>query len=216
MFVGFLPSIRKQERFKNSKFAKLFRIIHAGFAGKKQDGFQLQGPSIVEGFRRNGYRSIGSGAAGWFDPDTETGAILSAHFDTFFYPGAVWELPMQLKWLWKEIEQWSDVPLFIFLNVGETHVPYWHDGASWNRMDNPCVPFQRVNRRGDCRQRQAACLRFVDVQLQPLLEIFDAASIVVTADHGDCWGEDGLWEHGVSHRKTLEVPLLMRYRGCPL
>ena len=42
------------------------------------------------------------------------------------------------------------------------------------------------------------------------------ASIVLTADHGDCWGEDGLWEHGISHRRTLEVPLLMRVRGVPL
>ena len=36
---------------------------------------------------------------------------------------------------------------------------------------------------------------------------------MLTADHGDCWGEDGLWEHGISHRRTLEVPLLMRVRG---
>jgi len=39
---------------------------------------------------------------------------------------------------------------------------------------------------------------------------------VLTADHGDCWGEDGLWEHGISHRRTLEVPLLMRVQGQPL
>ena len=39
------------------------------------------------------------------------------------------------------------------------------------------------------------------------------ATIVLTADHGDCWGEDGLWEHGISHRRTLEVPLLMRGSG---
>ena len=52
--------------------------------------------------------------------------------------------------------------------------------------------------------------------LAPLLESFGGATIVLTADHGDCWGEDGLWEHGISHRRTLEVPLLMRVRGEPL
>ena len=45
---------------------------------------------------------------------------------------------------------------------------------------------------------------------------FRDATIVLTADHGDCWGEDGLWEHGISHRRTLEVPLLMRVRGSAL
>lgn len=216
MFMGFLPSVHRPERFKNSKFAKLFRMAHAGFSGREQEGFQLQGPSIVEGFRRAGYRSIGSGAAGWFDPATETGAVLSQHFDAFFYPGAVWELVQQLRWLEEQIEEAADVPLFVFLNVGETHVPYWHHGASWDQRDNPCLPFQRYNRRRECRQRQEACLRYVDAKLRPLLEWFHQASVVITADHGDCWGEDGLWEHGISHRRTLEVPLLMRYRGQPL
>ena len=50
----------------------------------------------------------------------------------------------------------------------------------------------------------------------PLLEGFREATTVLTADHGDCWGEDGLWEHGISHRRTLEVPLLMRVRGVAL
>ena len=46
--------------------------------------------------------------------------------------------------------------------------------------------------------------------------VFVSATVVLTADHGDCWGEDGLWEHGISHRRTLEVPLLMRVRGAAL
>ena len=109
-------------------------------------------------------------------------------------------------------------PLFLFLNVGETHVPYWHAGALWDRQDNPCVPFQRPSheRRLTCRRRQRACLEYVDELLAPLLKVFNGATIVLTADHGDCWGEDGLWEHGISHRRTLEVPLLMRVRGAPL
>ena len=89
-------------------------------------------------------------------------------------------------------------PLLLFLNVGETHVPYWHAGALWDRDDNPCVPFQRPSqeRRRTCRRRQRACLEYVDVLLAPLLEVFRDSTIVLTADHGDCWGEDGLWEQG--------------------
>jgi len=95
-------------------------------------------------------------------------------------------------------------------------VPYWHQGALWDQDDNPCIPFQSMDRRHDCFVRQRLCLEWVDQQLTGLIQSFDQATIVLTADHGDCWGEDGLWEHGVSHPCTLQVPLLMRVRGQPV
>ena len=76
----------------NSKLAKLFRLANAGWPGKEQEEFLLQGPSIIEGFRRLGYFTVGSGAVGWFDPDTETGRCLTGEFDQFFYPGSTWQL----------------------------------------------------------------------------------------------------------------------------
>ena len=214
MFMGFLPALNRPWPLLNSKYAKLFRLSRGGWQGKPEEAFRLDGPSIVQGFRRLGYRTLGSGAVGWFDPATETGARLTEDFEHFFYAGAPWHLQRQLAWL--ELQLATDQPLFVFLNVGETHVPYWHQGAPWDRQDNPCVPFQPHKRRRDCRRRQRLCVQFVDQQIGPLLERFAHATIVLTADHGDCWGENGLWEHGISHRRTLEVPLLMRLRGEPV
>jgi arylsulfatase A-like enzyme len=41
--------------------------------------------------------------------------------------------------------------------------------------------------------------------------LFDALPgdtvVVLTADHGDCFGEDGYWGHGVHHPLVYEVPL---------
>jgi arylsulfatase A-like enzyme len=81
---------------------------------------------------------------------------------------------------------------------------------SWSPDDNPCVPFQTVDRAEDCRLRQTACVEYIDEKIQPLLERFSDASVLACADHGDCWGEDGLWEHGISHEMTLTVPLIIR------
>ena len=53
----------------------------------------------------------------------------------------------------------------------------------------------------------------MDQALRPLLARFSDATTVLCGDHGDCWGEDGLWEHGISHPMTLAVPLLLRLRG---
>ncbi|HKV42781.1 MAG TPA: metalloenzyme domain-containing protein, partial [Blastocatellia bacterium] len=61
--------------------------------------------------------------------------------------------------------------------------------------------------------RQQACLEFVDAALSSLLNRFSCSTIVLCSDHGDCWGEEGLWEHGISHQMTLTVPLIIRLRG---
>lgn len=217
MFMGFLPGITESEPFLNSKFSKLFRLGHAAFqATKESQAFLLDGNSIITGMRRLGYTTIGTGAVNWFDPSTETGQELSKDFDHFWFAGDSWSLQRQLDWIEERLRGCGDNPPFVFMNVGETHVPYWHEGASWDRADNPCLPFQTLDRASDCRQRQCACLAWVDQQLGLLLERFLDGTVVVCADHGDCWGENGLWEHGIAHPQTLTVPLLMRVHGQPV
>ena len=210
MFVGFTPGVAdRAEPFVNPKFGKLFKIVGGGFAGKGTEWIALQGHSIIDGLKQRGYRAIGSGAAGWFDPATPTGRLLTGDFDAFFFPGNTWSLREQLVWIEDEIAQ-AQQPVFVFLNIGETHVPYFYHGASWSPEHNPCIPFGEHNDADECRRRQRACLEFVDRELAGLLAAFGREMTVVCADHGDCWGEDGLWEHGISHEKTLEVPLLFR------
>lgn len=210
MFVGFTPGIAtRKEAFVNPKYGKIFKLVNGGFHGKGTEYFTLTGHNIIEGFKRLGYLTIGSGAAGWFDTNTETGSQLTRDFDQFYYPGNTISLNKQLTWLEKQLMGISR-PVLVFLNVGETHVPYYYEGAAWDFEDNPCIPFADTNNATKCRVRQTACLEYVDRQLAPLLQAFSNSTIVICSDHGDCWGEDGLWEHGISHPKVLEVPLLFR------
>lgn len=217
MFVGFLPSLPgAAQPFLDSKFAKLFKLNSPASGGSLAAGFALGGRSIIDGFRRLGYRALGTGAVRWFDPSTAVGRQLSQDFDAFHYPGTTWHLRQQLDWLETQLVSDDGGPAFAFVNVGETHVPYYFEGAPWDVRDNPCRPFQTVDRSADCRERQRRCLEHVDHLLGPLLARFAASTVVVCGDHGDCWGEDGLWEHGVSHAMTLSVPLLVRLRGVPV
>jgi hypothetical protein len=213
MFVGFTPGDASQAApFINPKYSKLFKLVGMGFPGKGAELFALTGRSIVEGFNRLGYTTIGSGAAGWFDDRTATGKHLSQDFQHFWFAGNCWSLARQLNWLGELLDSTSG-PVFCFLNVGETHVPYYFEGAPWSVEDNPCVPFSATNDAAKCRERQRMCLEFADQLLAPLLHAFSAGTTLVCGDHGDCWGEDGIWEHGVSHPKVLEVPLVMRIRS---
>ena len=218
-WMGFTPGVLgSSEPWLNPKAGKLFRMAFAGSPGRDEEGFRLEGANLVEGFRRQGYFTVGTGSVDWFNPASETGAVLGAPFERFYFAGNTWSLADQLAWIDTQSQDMAeDQPLFCFLNVGETHVPYWHEGADWDRWPSPCLPFG-----GDqcsaskSAHRQRSCLAWVDQQLSPLLQKFSGSTILICADHGDCWGEDGLWEHGISHPATLTVPLLLRVRGEPV
>ena len=215
-WMGFTPGVASSHQpFLNPKVGKLFRMSFSGHVGSEIDGYALQGANLIDGFRRLGYTTIGSGAVDWFDPSTETGAVLGDPFDHFYFSGNTWSIGAQLAWINQQLQILEDgQPCFVFLNVGETHVPYWHEGAPWPQRPSPCRAFggDQCDAK-ESAKRQLACLAWVDLQLAPLIQQFSAGTIVICADHGDCWGEDGLWEHGISHPKTLTVPLLMRVHG---
>lgn len=217
MFVGFTPGIATVQReILNPKFGKLFKLARTGWPGRGSESYALEGSNIIEGFRKLRFSTIGSGAVGWFDPQTQTGQHLTGSFEEFFY---CQDAVDQIGWTRGRLKNCLSTGqrnVFVFLNLGETHVPYHYRGAPWSSDDNPCIPFQKVDRSAECRERQRLCCEYLDGVLQPLLEMFDGSTILICGDHGDCWGEDGLWEHGISHFATLTVPLLVRVRGQPV
>jgi hypothetical protein len=210
MFVGFTPGIpTRPEPYVNPKFGKIFKMTGIGHPGKGTEYMQLQGRNIIDGLKRKGYLAIGSGAVPWFNPATETSKGLIEDFDHYFFAGNRWSIGKQLDFVASHLPS-IERPVFVFINVGETHIPYYYDGAPWRPDDNPCLAFGESNNAAECRRRQTACVEHVDQVLAPLVQAFANATTLVCADHGDCWGEDGLWDHGIHHPKVYEVPLLFR------
>jgi hypothetical protein len=217
MFMGFTPGVPGLARpYVDPKFARLFKMVGGGSSGKGGEAYQLTGGNVIQGFKAIGFEAVGASSVGWFNPGVPTGEALTRDFDHFFFSPVRWSAEEQVAWLEERIAARRSEHVFAFLNAGETHVPYFHKGAAWSPKDNPCRPYQTVDRAADCGIRQRACLEHLDRVLAPLVERFAQSTILLCADHGDCWGEDGLWEHGISHPKTLTVPLLMRVRGTPI
>jgi hypothetical protein len=215
MFVGFTPWVPgTREPYVNPKFARIFKLVGTGFEGNGREFVSLEGRSIVEGFHRRGFTTVGTGAVGWFNPASPTGRLLCDDFAAFHYAGED-GLREQLAFVNDALAEADGRPVFLFVNVGETHVPYHFEGAPWDRARNPCQPFGRDNDAAECRRRQSACLEWVDERLEQLLDRFAHANVLVCADHGDAWGEDGVWEHGLPHPKVLEVPMLFRLQNRP-
>ncbi|HUH92372.1 MAG TPA: hypothetical protein VL742_04405 [Casimicrobiaceae bacterium] len=210
-FMGFTPGdFSRREPYVNPKYGKIFRMEGGGHPGAAPPLVTLRGRNVIDGLNNLGYRTIGTGAVNWFNPAKPTGRVLSADFGAFaFGPGP--SLRKQVAWIESMLAQLgAGTPVFVFLNIGETHVPYYHEGAPWDPSYNPAMAFGEGNDATEARRRQVACVEWCDKVLEPLLARFANDTVIACADHGDCWGEDGLWEHGVSHAKTLEVPLLFR------
>jgi hypothetical protein len=132
----------------------------------------------------------------------------------------------------------AERPTFYMLNVGETHYPYTvpdFDSSQWPRVsglhgavknldDKPGVfdPDPKARREltldrlltleemYEARDRQIEACAYVDTLFARLFEVVPSGTyVVVTADHGDLFGEDGMFGHGsVVHQKVLEVPFV--------
>lgn len=117
-----------------------------------------------------------------------------------------------------------DRPTFYLLNVGETHYPYTVGDAAADGPDRPGVfdPDPRARQQltldrlltldemHQARERQIHACAYVDTLFARLYAAVPRGTyIVVTADHGDLFGEDGMFGHGaVVHQKVLEVPFV--------
>ena len=210
MFVGFTPGDGLSDQpIVNPKCGKLVRLHGGGSPSKGSDRFILRGRSIMDGFNKAGYITAGTGAVKWFDDSSDVGRLLVQDFQHYMYAGNAWSLRKQLQWLSATIGG-AQRPVFAFLNVGETHIPYYHEGAPWSNADVTCRAFASNNDAAESARRQAACLQWVDQMLRPMLGAFANANIMICGDHGDAWGEGGVWEHGFHHPKVMEVPLIFR------
>jgi len=127
-------------------------------------------------------------------------------------------------------------PAFYMLNVGETHYPYAkpdEDSSMWPRISGVNGVFKKMNEQiegkqdeegrfkedfqffdqdklDELRERQIDTVRYLDGVFEQLYDMVpDNTWIIVTADHGELFGEAGYFGHGpIMHDKCFEVPYL--------
>lgn len=128
----------------------------------------------------------------------------------------------------------SDRPSFYLLNVGETHYPYAkpdEDSSMWPRISGVNGVFKKLNeevgnpenpnfkesfqffdqgKMDQLRERQIDTVRYLDGVFGELYDMVPKDTyVIVTADHGELFGELGYFGHGpIMHEKCFEVPYL--------
>ena len=124
----------------------------------------------------------------------------------------------------------EDRPSFTLINTGETHYPYAtaeEPPSEWPRLPGVHGLFGRLAggqalaeveapdffsaaHLRALRERQVRAAGVVDRALEHLFDRCPrGAHIIVTSDHGELFGEGGLFGHGpIHHEKVLEVPFI--------
>lgn len=126
-------------------------------------------------------------------------------------------------------------PSFYLMNVGETHYPYAkpdEDSSMWPRISGVNGVFKSLDSQIDTqgnlvaskdapqffdqdkldqlKERQVETVRYLDGVFAELWDVVPKNTyVVVTADHGELFGEAGYFGHGpIMHEKCFEVPFL--------
>jgi hypothetical protein len=227
MFNGFLPHVFEPLPLYNRYVQQLWRISHRNLAARPLVTFPERTVSIVDGFRLRGYATLGVAAMDWFAKPSP----LQQGFEWFRVTGTA--AYRQVELLTGEIGRRArHKPCFAFVNFGETHSPFRHadmpatasdpvaDRMSLGRLFNaPGVPDAAATLDRELWERQRECAEFLDRRMADLLDCFTArgrpTTVVVTADHGECLGEQGLYGHAFHHEKVMEVPLLIFRLNAP-
>jgi arylsulfatase A-like enzyme len=155
-------------------------------------------------------------------PVLNEGTLINHGFD--FY--RLREKHNDLAGIIDDLRFYDERPSFWMINTGETHYPYEIPGEKYellprlsglhgtvkrlseNKSESP--EFFSDQQLEELRHRQINAVTYIDSLIPSLRDMVpDNTWLTVTADHGECFGEEGYFGHGpIQHPKVLEVPLL--------
>ena len=199
MFAGFFPV---DEGIRNMKEREtLFFSEDIGMGRKAPEGaYTFHGPTWIEGLGQEGYDTYCIGGVSFFDKRTDVGKVMPSYFKHSDWnpsfgckvkesAGHQVEFAMRKLMLAPEGQK-----LLMYLNISALHYPNY---------------FYVQGEKKDSKKTHAAALRYVDGQLGKLFAAFQDKGktfVICCSDHGTCYGEDGVWYHGINHPVVTTVP----------
>lgn len=121
---------------------------------------------------------------------------------------------------WRWIEQVRDRPFFLFLNYYDPHGPLTPPPELANRYLSPDTRLEKGKRlsRDQYLALYDAEILYMDQHLGRLLRkleeeaLYEETWIIVTADHGELFGEHGKMGHGHHlFQEEVHIPMLIKY-----
>ncbi len=149
--------------------------------------------------------------------------LISKHFDEY----KLMDNHNNFAGMIEEMEFPDDEPQYYFLNLGETHYPYMLSGADMPHISGVHGAIKSIGKEGTSspttldeafnpeqlkalHKQQVKCVEYIDGLIGKLIEKAPKDTyFIVTADHGELFGEDGYFGHGpIMHEKCFEIPFV--------
>ncbi len=215
--MGMLPHTSPKEVFASEVYKDEFaqwkdRTGHTEIAFKEF----LPDLSLPKVLRKLGYRTVAKVSM----PVLNKNTLISRDFDDYKLMKSHNDFAKMID----EME-FPDEPHYYFLNLGETHYPYMLSGenlphisgvhGALKAMDDTAVATAGkqsfdAGQMEMLRLQQIKCVEYVDGQIGRLMAMVpENTHFIVTADHGELFGEEGYFGHGpIMHEKCFEVPFV--------
>ncbi|MGP2440831.1 STM4013/SEN3800 family hydrolase [Streptomyces sp. JW3] len=193
-FSGFLPKLPQREQPP-----RLWECRPPAFKQVPEETFQFDAANLLDGLVQHGYRTVCIGGVTYFSRETPLGNVLPDLFlEDHWRPEFCSPEPDSAH---HQVDQALAVadryagrrPLFLFVNISATHVPHGH----------------YVDSSEDTAASQAAALAYADAHLGRLLDGLTQHGrwlVILCADHGDAYGDDGFHGRGIAHPSVFNVP----------
>ncbi|MFF4405664.1 STM4013/SEN3800 family hydrolase [Streptomyces sp. NPDC001262] len=192
-FHGFLPKLPQPQQPP-----RLWECRPPAFKTVPPETFLFDAPSLLAGLGQHGYRTICVGGVTYFSRETPLGSVLPAMFDEDHWRPEF--CSPEIDSTRHQVDQALDLadrhrgrPLLLFVNVSATHVPHGH----------------YIGRPADTTTSQRAALAYADEHLGRLITTLTANDrwlVIMCADHGDAYGDDGYHGRGIAHPVVMNVP----------
>ncbi|MGW4731869.1 STM4013/SEN3800 family hydrolase [Streptomyces shenzhenensis] len=200
-FSGFLPKLPQPVQPP-----RLWECRPPAFKEVPPETFQFDAANLLDGLAQHGYRTVCIGGVTYFSRETPLGSVLPDLFDEdhwrpeFCSP----EMDSTRHQVDQALERAGHYdgrqPLFLFVNISATHVPHGH----------------YVTSSEDTAASQAAALSYADGHLGRLLDGLAERGrwlVIMCADHGDAYGDDGYHGRGIAHPVVFNVPFAAWVHG---
>ncbi|MFE2302681.1 STM4013/SEN3800 family hydrolase [Streptomyces sp. NPDC059445] len=193
-FSGFLPKLPQPQQP-----ARLWECRPPAFKQVPPETFVFDAPNLLDGLALHGYRTVCVGGVTYFSSETPLGSVLPALFHEAHWRPSF--CSPEIESTRHQADQALDIadryaghrPLFLFVNISATHVPHGHYlGTSTNSTAS-----------------QAAALAYADTHVGRLLDGLTTRGrwlVIMCADHGDAYGDDGFHGRGIAHPAVWNVP----------
>jgi len=227
LLTGLLPHTSPDQVYASEYYKEDFFNYNARLGAKGIEFAKMVPGLWLPELLRNtlGYRTCAKVSLPVLNPKTG----INRYFDDF----ELMDSHNDMRAMLPKLEFGSDRPSFYMLNVGETHYPYAlpdEDSSMWPRISGVNGVFKKLDaqvdeegnltkgadaffdqaRLDELRERQINTVTYLDGVFEELFDLVPKNThIIVTADHGELFGEKGYFGHGpIMHEKCFEVPYL--------